>query len=214
VVAGDRPDCQPSRWRWTDALVAACILVILGGLRISGLGRLQQRHEIAACQNNMRQLHYALADYSNRHQGSFPQVGEQPPYNVAGAFAFILGESGSLPPAGVPDCPAVVLAPSGPQPPAGYAYTLGYRDEQGRLHGLRNDTLPEGSDLLPILADRMKPVSHRGGHNVLFIGGNVRFCTSPNVGVNGDDIFVNQAAQIAAGLHRLDTVLGERDSYP
>jgi hypothetical protein len=49
---------------------------------------------------------------------------------------------------------------------------------------------------------------------VLYIGGNVRFCTSSNVGINGDDIFLNQAARIAAGLHRLDTVLGSRDSYP
>src|SRR5438132_10178325 len=52
----DRTAFQPSRWRRADALVAACILVVLGGLGFAGLGRLQQRRDIAACQNSMRQL--------------------------------------------------------------------------------------------------------------------------------------------------------------
>jgi hypothetical protein len=57
-------------------------------------------------------------------------------------------------------------------------------------------------------------MSHRTGHNVLYIGGNVRHCTNPRVGVDGDDIFLNQAFQVAPGLHRDDSVLGPGDVTP
>jgi prepilin-type processing-associated H-X9-DG protein len=123
----------------------------------------------------------------------------------------MLQEAGMIPPAGAPNCP-VALKSVG-LPSAGYAYSLGYRDEGG-LHGLRVDDSPFGSDLLPIAADRQAPPSHGGGHNVLFIGGHVRYCTHPNVGVEGDNIFVNQVSKVAAGLHRLDSVLGASDTSP
>ena len=64
------------------------------------------------------------------------------------------------------------------------------------------------------ISDVPRPANHRGGYNVLFIGGNVRFCTSPNVGVDGDDIFVNQASQVAAGLNRMDSVLAPGHTPP
>jgi hypothetical protein len=213
-VPSDQPVFQPSRWRRADALVAACILVVLSGLAISGFSRMHFRHEIAVCQNNMRQLHMALTNYSEKHQGSFPQVQDQPPYNLAGAFIPILQDAGAFPAAGIPDCPAVIVVRNGPQPRVTYAYTLGYRDGQGRLHGLRRDDNPIGNDVIPILSDVPRPVNHRGGYNVLFIGGNVRFCTSPNVGVDGDDIFLNQASQVAAGLNRMDSVLAPGHTPP
>ena len=56
------------------------------------------------------------------------------------------------------------------------------------------------------------PVSHGGGQNVLFVGGNVRFATSPNVGYNGDHIFLNDVGLVAPGLHRFDSVLDARIS--
>ncbi|HEX4608078.1 MAG TPA: hypothetical protein VH092_07725, partial [Urbifossiella sp.] len=49
---------------------------------------------------------------------------------------------------------------------------------------------------------------HSHGQNVLFAGGNVRFATVPTVGVNGDDIYRNNLGRVAAGLDRVDTVLG------
>jgi prepilin-type processing-associated H-X9-DG protein len=212
TLPGDRPVFQPSRWRRADALIASAILVVLGGLGVSGLGRLQRQHEVTLCQNNLRQLNQALVSYGVHHDGYFPQVQERPPYNVAGSFVPMLHEAGVLPPGVTPDCPVVPV--KSVVPPAGYAYSLGYRDHAGRLHGLRQGGAPEGTDLLPILSDRPRPISHGNGFNVLFIGGHVRFCTTPNVGVDGDDIFVNQASEVAAGLHRLDSVLGPSDTSP
>jgi hypothetical protein len=65
-----------------------------------------------------------------------------------------------------------------------------------------------------MLADRPSPAGHRTGHNVLFTGGDVRFCTTPNVGANGDHIFLNQLDAVAAGVHRLDTVLADGNTPP
>src|SRR5437879_1674681 len=38
--AGQEPVFTPSRWRRADALVAACVLILVGGLGVSGVGRL------------------------------------------------------------------------------------------------------------------------------------------------------------------------------
>src|SRR5581483_11780414 len=68
------PAFQPSRWRRADALVAALILVVLGGLGTSALGRLQQRHKVTVCQNNLRVIHQALNAYCDQNDNRYPQV--------------------------------------------------------------------------------------------------------------------------------------------
>jgi hypothetical protein len=143
-----------------------------------------------------------LAEYSLAHNGRFPQIVDQPPNNVAGAFVPMLQNAGYLSSAGLPACPMVTVAANEPNA-GGYAYSLGVREPDGQLEGLRRTD----ADLLPIAADQPAPVSHGNGHNVLYVGGNVRFATNPNVGVGGDHIFLNQAGVIAAGLNRNDTVL-------
>src|SRR2546429_2396688 len=163
MPADSEPVFAPSRWRRMDIAVAAAILIVVGGLGTSGAGRLQQRHDPAACQNNLRQPHQALDAYSVNHDGRFPQVTDQPPNNVAAAFVPMLQNAGQLPATGVPACPAVVVAPGGA---GGYAYTLGFRGPDGQLHGLRHGHGLD-ADLLPLLADRPVPAGHRTGHNVL-----------------------------------------------
>ncbi len=204
------PVFTPSRWRRLDAAVSAAIVLIIVGLGSSGLGRVHQRYEKLQCQNNLRQMHQSFVSYSADHGGRFPQVGERPPNNVAAAFVPMLQQAGHLPANGAPICPVVVVTQA---PTGGYAYSLGFRGPDGRLHGLQRGPSAD-ADLLPILADRPAPIGHRTGFNVLFIGGNVRFCTSPKVGVDGDDIFLNQADTVAAGLHRLDSVLADGNSQP
>jgi hypothetical protein len=221
------PAAGPSRWRRADALMAACLLVLFGGLSLSGLARLQHRQQVEWCQNNLRQFHQALVGYSQEHQGRFPQIPENPPLNQAGAFITILQNEGLLPPTVLTACPAAVpvaraVAPADPRPAGqgAYAYSLGYRDANGQLHGLWMNG-PE-TDLMPIMADRPAPLrnpgqsspNHGTGQNVLFIGGHVRYCTDSRVGVERDDIFLNDAAEVAAGLHRFDSVLGAGRDRP
>jgi len=106
----------------------------------------------------------------------------------------------------------------------GYAYPLGFRDPAGHLQGLRREP---GSDLLPIMADipPFEPqtlgqplgnsLNHGGvGQNVLCLGGNVVFTTHRNVGIDGDDIYLNKRNRVAAGINRWDTVLGASAARP
>jgi hypothetical protein len=209
---GTEPVFAPSRWRQIDVAVAACILIVVGGLGVAGAGKVQQRYDRTTCQNNMRHLHQAFVGYGAVNDGWLPRVSDRPPNNVAGAFVPILIEARQLPPHGVPTCPTVVVV-AAQAPAGGYAYTLGFRRPDGNLQGLRRS--PAGdTDLLPMLADRRLPAGHHSGHNVLFVGGNVRFCTTPKVGVDGDDIFVNVAEAVAAGLHPLDSVLADGNTPP
>jgi hypothetical protein len=202
------PFFSPSRWRRVDALVACSILVLVGGLGTSGLVRVKESRDRAQCQNNLRQLHGALNGYTLVRNGAFPAISDQPPNNTAASFVPMLIESGQL--TNAPDCPR---APASERQRS-YAYALGYRDDSGRLHGLRVETCADYSDTMPILADRAQPMSHSRGFNVLYVGGGVRFCTSPNVGVGGDDIFHNLDGRIAAGKHKLDSALGYGDIAP
>jgi hypothetical protein len=97
-----------------------------------------------------------------------------------------------------------------------YAYSLGYSDN-GQLQGLRRDS----GDLLPLLADAppqtgggLSP-NHGGlGQNVLYIGGNVRWCTQRTVGINCDDIYLNQDGQLRTGRNWSDTVLAPSAATP
>jgi hypothetical protein len=113
-------------------------------------------------------------------------------------------------------CPAAQT--SSPAGFVDYAYSLGFREPSGRLHAL--DNRPENAKV-PILADAplrlgstAKPCNHRHGQNVLYAGGNVAFCTTNTVGVNGDDIFCNVKGQVGAGLFPTDASLGRANEEP
>ena len=115
-------------------------------------------------------------------------------------------------------CPSAPPDATVPATLATYAYTLGFRDEAGQLRGVDRAS---GSDLMPILADApirqeatAVPVNHRRGQNVLFAGGNVRFCTTTNVGLNADDICCNRLGLVGAGVDPEDTVLGRPNERP
>jgi hypothetical protein len=168
-----------------------------------------------ACQNSMREFYDAAAGYTDTNNGNFPRVGDGQP---AATAAVALQNAGYLPMDVRFTCPSAPPDASAPVALATYAYTLGFRDEAGNLRGL--DRSP-GYDLMPILADAPGradsttfPINHRRGQNVLFAGGNVRFCTLPTVGINGDDIFTNRDGFVSAGLSRDDTVLGRPEEKP
>jgi prepilin-type processing-associated H-X9-DG protein len=230
-------------FRRGDAVVAAGILIVCLGVGIPIVASVARDYQVYACQNNLRKFNTALVSYSDNHGGEFPRVEALPPRNVAGIFVPILKDSGVLGAEVSVACPA-----RGKRRPAScgtlteleamqrerpdefsdavrdlcccYAYSLGYgmQDGQGNaIHcGLRRE---EGSDRLPILADRpaydgnqVKPgnsPNHGGrGQNVLHVDGHVEFVTKRTVGINGDDIYVNRDNRAAAGRDRTDTVLG------
>jgi hypothetical protein len=98
----------------------------------------------------------------------------------------------------------------------GYAFPLGY-EEGGDYHGLDRSC----GDRMPLLADRPQADGHGnspnhggGGQNVLYIGGQVLWCTTCTVGLDGDHIYLNQRGRVRAGVGRCDTVLGPGDATP
>lgn len=209
-------------------MVAAGISLVAVGLVLSFVNRARYASELAACQNNLRVLHQGLDGYADTHAGRFPQVGTDP-YPTAGTFVKALADAGQYPAGFYPTCPAAprpvpAAAAEPPVSPVAYAYPLGHRTPEGVVLGLGRSTDPTGeNDLLPVAADYPMsaaapgtgPTSpHRWGHNVLYVGGNVRFANVSTVGVDGDDIYRNQLGQVAAGVTRVDAVLGRAGDRP
>jgi hypothetical protein len=219
--SSDQPEARTLGGRFrADIFVAAGIGVIAVGLLLSFVNRAWHASEVAACQNNLRILYLGLSGYADTHEGRYPQVGTET-YPTADSFVQALADAGQCPPGFSALCPA---ATPGAAAPVSYAYPLGHRAPNNVVLGQwRSTDLGAENDLIPIGGDY--PVAaaapgggptsgHRYGQNVLFMGGNVRFAAVATVGVNGDDIYRNQLGEVAAGVNRVDTVLGRAGDVP
>lgn len=230
VPAGVRPRSSspffPS-WRWADVTVAAGIGLLAVGITLAAIGRVRQDSQVIACQKRMHDLHTSLVSHADTDSGRFPQIGAKDT-PTAGSFVVPLARSGHLPvgascPAADPDDAATVSVPNGPDwgvTRVGYTYNLGYRPGGGDLVGLRRG---EAGDQTPLCADMPTaaaspgtgPVSpHPRGQNVLYVGGNVRFSPTGRAGLNGDDIYRNDAGEVHAGLRPEDSTLGRPNDVP
>ena len=208
-----------------EIFVALGIGFLAIGLGLSFVGRVRQANEVASCQNNLRTLHQGLSGYADTHDGRFPQVGTEA-YPTAGTFVQALTDAGQCPPGFHANCPAAATRPDPHNSvlQVSYTYALGHRTPGNVVLGQwRSNNSHSENDLIPIAADYPctsaapggGPTSgHRLGHNVLFLGGNVRYATTANVGVNGDDIYRNQLGEVAAGVNRVDAVLGRNGDVP
>lgn len=224
------------RWLFRgDWIAAACLLLLVGGMALPAVAQQRRYAHRVACADNLRRFHEGFNAYADHNGGEFPRVEASGPRSFAGVFVPLLTDMGLTQDVRV-DCPAqprqvrprysmselAALALEDPslfdavtKGVAGhYAYCLGYQ-EQGQLVGLRQTS--DGQ--LPILADCARAGgeqsgNHPGGQNVLFVGGHVRWCTRPTVGVGNDHIYVNEEHRIQAGLHRSDTVLGSSGTRP
>lgn len=202
-------------WFRLDWVVAAGITLVATGLGLSFVGKFRHQAGLMACQNNMRTLYQGVSGYADAHAGRLPEVGDEA-YPTAGSFVTALADAGQCPPGFHPQCPAApgpaVVAPAAA---VGYTYPLGHRAPGGEVVGLRR-TWGAENDLMPVSADLPADTGspHRLGQNVLYLGGNVRYATSPAVGLNGDDIYRNRDGRVAAGVDRTDTVLGRWADRP
>src|SRR5262249_15035277 len=155
-----------------DVLVAASIFLVLMLLVPNGILAVRYRHQLASCQNNLREWYPVLMAYSDIHDGQLPNIGDLPEQkSVACMFVPLLKDSGVLhehlnatcPPAPNPTARVSFAEVSRMDPQdfnqfvntltACYAYPLGYYDE-GRLRGLQFDHREPNNAFLPILADR------------------------------------------------------------
>jgi len=224
-------------WRRIDVVVAASIAVTVLGLLLPTFLHLRVLGMQTHCENNLRQLGQGLSVYQTRHQ-ALPE-----PRPVAGMVIPILRDAGALSSQLVAYCPGAAdasaylqfgvdelkkmpahdLERAAPKLLPGYAYSLGFRDDSGRLHGPAASLPDVPMAQIPLLADApANPVAfgnsanHSGrGQNVLFADGHVAFATRRTTGLNeGDDIYLNQANIVAAGVGAHDVVLGTGSAKP
>jgi prepilin-type processing-associated H-X9-DG protein len=235
-AAARTPPRSRGGWRWADALVAAALLLTVGGLLLALRPRVMAHADRLACQNNEKEFWAASERYrdKNGHQDEYVNVAEHKPFDVAGITLPVLLDAGVLrpenfsvrcPPDGAfPGCRASLAELKGlsdqefnrlaPELLDCYGYSLGYRDN-GQLHGVRHS-----DDHQALLADRPpedggdgNSPNHGGrGQNVLFVDGHVEW--HPTRIVHGDDIYRNAYNETHAGANRNDIVIGSSADRP
>ncbi|NLY01325.1 MAG: hypothetical protein GXY83_34980 [Rhodopirellula sp.] len=234
------PGAASSRWTWADLAVALSIAAAAFLLVFPAIENSRFHSRVTACQENLRQVGVALAQFSDRNDGFFPQIPASGPTAVAGVYAPVLLEGGFLDSSTRVVCPASTLAEDREfavpaleqlqkaavaedltrlqrQLGGSYGYTLGYRVD-GRYRPTRNLHRPRFAVMadapsydLPDLAS----LNHGGlGQNFLFEDGHIEFLPSPQPAGLGDDFFTNDTGLVAAGLHRDDAVVGSSATTP
>jgi type II secretory pathway pseudopilin PulG len=239
------PTVRRNRWSLLDIGAAIGIMVALAALVFPALRGNRDFARRSQCQNNMRSVGAALMNYSLQTNGALPQIG---PQDNAGSFVIALVEQEVISPEELVEllvCPNSELAervnrgcvkmriPSRKQyltakganrefmrkfMAGDYAFSLGYRDQQGQIHQVHFS----GSREVPLLADApsstiagYQSANHGGcGQNVLFQDMSVRYCKQCKCQKKSDHWFLNDEGQPAAGMHENDIVLGPSSATP
>jgi len=228
------------RWSWLDIATASAILLVAAALLLPAVAGARGHSERLACQDNLQNLSQALTTYSLQRDGRFPVPAESGNLAIAGVYAPILRDHLLIDGDQRVVCPASALA-NNPrfeiptlaelraargaardllQEQAGgsYASTLGYVDGRGRLRGRRS----VGGTHFAVLSDAPSRVmrdwrsaNHGGcGQNVLYADGGVRWQATCQSRHCRDQLFLNDAGKVAAGLHEGDSVLGASNARP
>jgi hypothetical protein len=228
------------RTHWIDVMIAASVLAIAALALVPAVHSSRFQARLAACKDNLRQLGYALTGYSDRHSGVFPAVPAQGRLAAAGIYAPTLYSAGYLtetPRVICPDtslaeqkdfripsldelqaAPSTEVAQWRPRMGGSYGYCLGYLDD-----GVFRPTKNLRRSYFAVMADapsgnlcNLQSDNHgKRGQNVLFEDGHVDFLTTTHAAAAGnDDIFVNDAHLVAAGLRRDDAVIAPSATAP
>ena len=220
-----------SRFRAFDVTAAACIAVAALLLVLPAINTSRFNSQVTTCQDNLRELGGGLATYSEQNGGYFPRVPTRGKLAFAGVYAPTLAQHGLLHETRKVICPASPQAEEAdfhlpslaeleqlpheeldrllPVVGGSYGYSLGHV-EDGRYRDVKN----EGRASFALMSDAPDPLSPEGlgrnhggqGENVLFEDGHVQFVTTSRP-TGLDDIFSNDDGDIAAGLHRHDSVI-------
>jgi hypothetical protein len=237
------PEASPPSWvsqiGWADVAMAVTVFLAAGLLTIPAIqiGRFDARK--VACQDNLRRLGTAMHHYSQNHEGYFPYVPPTGNLATAGIYApVLLGDQYLTEPSRVV-CPDSALAADADfhvpsveeirladhaslaalrqRMGGSYGYSLGHLDGD-RYEGTRD----LGRANFALMADApnlarpdLQTDNHGGkGQNILLEDGAVRFVSSPKPADLFDDFYHNDRGEVAAGLHRDDSVIGSSATPP
>jgi len=236
-----REPITPSRslWRWADIVVTAAVVAGAALLFFPSIAASWYESRKLACQHNLVEVGRGLTEYSDLHQGYFPDISEHGEVTTAGFYGPLLLERNLLNDPRFLVCPAdESQRQTAWQPPTltdlehaagpiraqlqrecggSYGYSLGHVSD-GRYQPTKNC----GRTHFAILADspsshlpRRQSANHGGrGQNVLYEDMHVDFVTCCRDATCGDDFFTNRHGVIAAGADASDAVIGASDSTP
>lgn len=227
------------RWTLADAVVVAGVVVVAAGLFFPAIAASRFSAQRAVCENNLRQLGYALAVYTDLSPGGrFPFV----PENGNRSFVGIVGPT--LADLQLIDNPRIWLCPSSPMSESGapwtmpaladidraagttlrqfqrqasgsYGYTLGVI-EHGTYSAPRDLSRPYFAilaDAPAIYLPERRSDNHAGrGQNVLFEDGHIRFLVGPLS--DGDHPYLSRRGYVEPARDGFDSVIGSSFTKP
>jgi prepilin-type processing-associated H-X9-DG protein len=230
---------RPSIFSLTELAAVAAALLLMAMLFFPPVQRMRHMERQLACEDNMRSIGTAMEHHANSHQDELPFVRLKGNWlqrdggrRASGtAPLFLLLKSGSIRPEQL-ICPATDDRPLPAEtdisglldfPDPGYcSYSFqNLLDAPGPIK--RDRARP-----MPVLADR-NPLFHQGrfdhevsaransfnhdrrGQNVLFVDGHIRWATTPEVGIDEDNIWLagSRASQYVGTERQAD----ENDSF-
>jgi hypothetical protein len=226
--------------RWADVVVTASVVLAACTLLFPAILSSRQSAQVAACQNNLRNLGVAVAQSAAfAPDGRIPAIATHGNRSTAGIFAPLLQDQQLLEDPRSLVCPSSELAErsstfrvptltevdraTGPtlvnlrRTMAGsYAYNLGFVENgkyQAPQHqGRANYALLSDAPATFSPARRTKNHASRG-QNILCEDGSVDFVVNLPDDLY-DDPYLNRSGQVAAGLDCSDIVLGESNASP
>ncbi|MBN2578958.1 MAG: hypothetical protein JXB10_08200 [Pirellulales bacterium] len=240
LPAAVAPPVGKHRFTRLDMVMAATVAVTAGFLIFPALQNGRFLAQKTACQENLHELGKALTQYSQLNGGYFPRINPRGRLAAAGIYAPVLLQNQLLHDVSQVVCPGsqlaaqrssfhvptyrelelsppVTLARFRPTMGGSYGYNLGYV-HNGAYQPTKNLYRPNYAilaDAPNLDASGRQSLNHGGrGQNVLFEDGHVRFLSTTKTPATGDDIFANDAGQVAAGLSPDDAVLGASGAAP
>lgn len=227
------------RWSIADVVVMAGICLAGAMLFFPAISQSRYAARLQACQNNLRELGFALIDYSEKAgQGHFPEVPVEGNRAVAGIYAPVLLDAGYLTDERKIICPSSTLAQqteawklssldeidraSGRkllliQRSIGgsYGYNLGVvisgRHRAPRNLGRTHFALMSDAPSLQLAG--LRSTNHGGrGDNILYEDGHIGYVVESHA--EGDDPFVNRLGWREAGIDANDAVVAPSFAPP
>lgn len=230
-----------SSMTWVNLLTVASVLVAGAAIFFPALNHSLEQAERAACQNNMRQVGFALHEYAERDpSGSFPRVELVGNRGVAGIYAPLLASKKLILDSAAFLCPSMagsrrttrlhlptpeeidaangeVLEQAHRTIGGDYGYNMGYR-QGDKVVPPCNTGRCDYALLTDAPSDSQpgrRSANHGGrGQNVLYEDGHIKFISTIPCPQLPDDPFHNLAGRVGAGLNRTDHCIGGSSDRP